>query len=193
VSTNLFNQSKYAVESQIKWHGLNPESSMVLVGPDEGSYVISTEKILSVIDEHASEAALLLLPGIQYYSGQFFEISTITKYAQARGIVVGWDLAHAYGNVEVKLHDWNVDFAVWCTYKYGNAGPGAIGGLFVHERHGTVDCSKGDDKPQFRNRLTGWYGGDRAVRFKMDNSMSILFTAFPPQVKVPVGDNDYVG
>jgi kynureninase len=144
---------------------------MVLIGPDEGEYVISTEKILSIIDEQASETALLLLPAIQYYSGQFFDIPAITKYAQARDIVVGWDLAHAYGNVEVELHAWNVDFAVWCTYKYGNSGPGAIAGLFVHERHGVVDYSNGDGNPKFRNRLTGWYGGDRAVRFKMDNSM----------------------
>lgn len=148
---------------------------MVLIGPDEGEYAISTEKILSIIDEHASDAALLLLPGIQYYSGQLFDIPKITAHAQSRGLVVGWDLAHVYGNVDVKLHDWNVDFAVWCTYKYGNAGPGAIAGLFVHERHGTVDYSQGEDKPVFRNRLAGWYGGDRSVRFKMDNSKPFFF------------------
>ena len=143
---------------------------MVLIGPNDEEYGISTEKILSYIDEHASDAALILLPGIQYYTGQLFNIQKITEYAQSCGIVVGWDLAHAYGNVDVKLHDWNVDFAVWCTYKYGNAGPGAIGGLFVHERHGQVDYSAGKDSPKFRHRLTGWYGGDRAERFKMDNS-----------------------
>lgn len=143
---------------------------MVLIGPDDGEYKISTEKILLCIDQHADEAALLLLPGIQYYTGQFFDIKTITEYAQSKGLVVGWDLAHAYANVELKLHDWNVDFAAWCTYKYGNAGPGAMGGLFVHERHGRVDYSQGEDSPQFRHRLTGWYGGDRSVRFKMDNS-----------------------
>lgn len=164
---------QYAIESQVQWHGRKPEDSMVLIGPDEGSYVISTEKILSIIDEHASDAALLLLPGIQYYSGQLFDIPTITAHAQSRGLVVGWDLAHVYGNLDVKLHDWNVDFAVWCTYKYGNAGPGAIAGIFVHERHGTVDYSQGEDKPVYRNRLSGWYGGDRSVRFKMDNSKQI--------------------
>jgi kynureninase len=170
---------QYAIESQVKWHGRNPEDSMVLIGPNEGEYAISTEKILSIIDEHASDAALLLLPGIQYYSGQLFDIPKITAHAQARGLVVGWDLAHAYGNVDVKLHDWNVDFAVWCTYKYGNAGPGAIAGLFVHERHGTVDYSQGEDKPVFRNRLAGWYGGDRSVRFKMDNSTPVPFFSLP--------------
>lgn len=170
--SNLLIGMQYAIESQIAWHGLKPEDSMILIGPDEGEYVISTEKILSIIDEHASETALLLLPGIQYYSGQYFDIPTITKHAQSHGIMVGWDLAHAYANVDVKLHDWNVDFAAWCTYKYGNAGPGAIGGIFVHERHGTVDYSQGEDKPVFRHRLTGWYGGDRSVRFRMDNSKS---------------------
>jgi len=148
---------------------------MVLIGPDEGTYEIPTEKILSVIDQHVDDAAVILLPGIQYYTGQLFDIPRITKYAQERGLIVGWDLAHAYGNAEIKLHDWNVDFAAWCTYKYGNAGPGAMGGLFVHERHGQVDYSEGEDSPKFRHRLTGWYGGDRSVRFKMDNSESSIY------------------
>lgn len=161
---------QYAIESHIAWHGLDAKENMVLIGPDEGQYEISTEKILSYIDQHVDDAALVLLPGIQYYTGQLFDIQQITRYAQDRGITVGWDLAHAYGNVEIKLHEWNVDFAAWCTYKYGNAGPGAMGGLFVHERHGKVDYSEGEDAPKFRHRLTGWYGGDRSVRFKMDNS-----------------------
>ncbi|OIW22804.1 kynureninase [Coniochaeta ligniaria NRRL 30616] len=156
----------YAIESQIRWHGLDPAKSMVEIQPDDNFY-IPTEKILSVIDEHASETALLLLPGIQYYSGQLFDIPRITRYAQERGIVVGWDLAHAAGNVELRLHDWNVDFAVWCTYKYINAGPGAIAGAFVHERHGKVEHSEDDGKFVFRPRLAGWYGGDKSVRFNM--------------------------
>lgn len=164
-----FPSDHYAIESHIAWHGLDSKENMVLIGPDEGTYEIPTEKILSYIDQHAHDAAVLLLPGIQYYTGQLFDIPRITKYAQERGLIVGWDLAHAYGNAEIKLHDWNVDFAAWCTYKYGNAGPGAMGGLFVHERHGKVDYSEGEDSPKFRHRLTGWYGGDRSVRFKMDN------------------------
>ncbi|KAJ5596028.1 Kynureninase 2 [Penicillium hetheringtonii] len=164
-----FPSDHYAIESHIAWHGLDSKDNMVLIGPDEGTYEIPTEKILSVIDQHVDDAAVILLPGIQYYTGQLFDIPRITKYAQERGLIVGWDLAHAYGNVEIKLHDWNVDFAAWCTYKYGNAGPGAMGGLFVHERHGQVDYSEGEDSPKFRHRLTGWYGGDRSVRFKMDN------------------------
>ncbi|KAJ5216339.1 Kynureninase 2 [Penicillium cinerascens] len=164
-----FPSDHYAIESHLAWHGLDAKENMVLIGPDEGQYEISTEKILSYIDQHVHDAALVLLPGIQYYTGQLFDIPRITKYAQERGLIVGWDLAHAYGNVEIKLHEWNVDFAAWCTYKYGNAGPGAMAGLFVHERHGQVDYSEGEDKPKFRHRLTGWYGGDRSVRFKMDN------------------------
>jgi len=136
----------------------------------EANFYIPTEKILSVIDEHAEDTALLLLPGIQYYSGQFFDMPRITAYARERGIVVGWDLAHAAGNVELRLHDWDVDFAVWCTYKYINGGPGSIAGAFVHERHGKVDYDQDPSgKPSFRHRLTGWYGGDISVRFNMDN------------------------
>ena len=161
---------QYAIESHIAWHELDANENMVLIGPDEGQHEISTEKILSYIDKHAKDAAMILLPGIQYYTGQLFDIPRITSYAHSRNLVVGWDLAHAYGNVELKMHEWNVDFAVWCTYKYGNAGPGAMGGLFVHDRHGQVDYSEGEDAPKFRHRLTGWYGGDRSVRFKMDNS-----------------------
>ena len=180
----LSNIWQYAVESQIAWHGLAPEQCMVLIGPDAGEYEIRTEKILSYIDEHATDAALIFLPGIQYYTGQLFDIPKITEYAHRCNLVVGWDLAHAYANVDMKLHDWNVDFAAWCTYKYGNAGPGAIGGIFVHEKHGTVDYSQGEDAPSFRHRLTGWYGGDRSVRFKMDNSESTLIRGEKEEAKL---------
>jgi kynureninase len=163
-----FPSDHYAIESQIRGHGNDPEAAMIMVGPENGEYEVSTEKILAVIDEHASTTALLLLPGIQYYTGQLFDIKTITKYAQSKGLIVGWDLAHAAGNVPLQLHDWNVDFAAWCTYKYMNAGPGAIAGLYLHERHGKVDFSQG--KPVFRHRLAGWYGGDQIGRFNMDNS-----------------------
>lgn len=163
-----FPSDHYAVESQIRGHGYDPSTSMIMIGPDEGEYEISTEKILAVIDEHADTTALVLLPGIQYYTGQFFDIKTITKHAQSKGLIIGWDLAHAAGNVPLELHDWNVDFAAWCTYKYMNAGPGAIAGLYVHQRHGEVDYSEGT--PKFRHRLSGWYGGDQVGRFNMDNS-----------------------
>ncbi|KAL2759899.1 hypothetical protein ACRALDRAFT_1038939 [Sodiomyces alcalophilus JCM 7366] len=164
-----FPSDYYVIESQIRWHGLDPARSMVAIQPDE-HFHISTDTILRVIDEHADETALLLFPGIQYYSGQLFDMERITKHAQDRGIVVGWDLAHAAGNVELRLHDWGVDFAAWCTYKYQNAGPGAIAGAFVHERHGRVEMDTEDGRPVFRHRLTGWYGGDKSVRFNMDNN-----------------------
>ncbi|KAL4791664.1 kynureninase [Aspergillus venezuelensis] len=180
-----FPSDHYAIESHIAWHDLDPKKSMVLIGPDEGDYQISTQKILNYIDEHAADAALILLPGIQYYTGQYFDIPTITEYAHSKGLVVGWDLAHAFANVELKLHEWDVDFAVWCTYKYGNAGPGSMGGLFVHEKHGKVDYSQGEDAPQFRHRLTGWYGGDRSVRFKMDNKFKPIPGAGGFQLSTP--------
>ncbi|OAA69139.1 kynureninase [Cordyceps fumosorosea ARSEF 2679] len=164
-----FPSDYYALESQVAWHGLDPATSMVKIEPDDENCYISTEKILATIDAHADDTALLLLPGIQYYSGQLLDMPTITAYARARGIVVGWDLAHAAGNVELRLHDWDVDFACWCTYKYINAGPGAIAGAFVHERHGRVEWEAGRDTPTYRPRLTGWYGGDKSVRFNMDN------------------------
>jgi kynureninase len=169
IDWKAFPSDYFAVESQIRGHGYNPEEVMVMVGPEEGAYEVSTERILKVIDEHASTTALVLLPGIQYYTGQLFDIQTITAYAQSKELIVGWDLAHAAGNVPLHLHDWNVDFAVWCTYKYMNAGPGSIAGLYVHERHGTVDYSQDAQNPVFRHRLNGWYGGDQAGRMNMDN------------------------
>lgn len=142
--------------------------------------ILTTESILSTIDQHASSTALILLPGIQYYTGQYFDIPTITAHAHSKGINIGWDLAHAVGNVELKLHDWDVDFAVWCNYKYINAGPGTIGGLFVHERHGRIDAAEDGAgfKGGYRPRLTGWWGGDKSIRFRMDNSMLELLDPF---------------
>ncbi|KAG9254790.1 putative kynureninase [Emericellopsis atlantica] len=180
-----FPSDYYAIESQITWHGLDPEKSMVKIEPDD-SYLIPTERVLSVIDEHSEETALLLLPGIQYFSGQFFDMPRITAHAKAKGITVGWDLAHAAGNVELKLHDWDIDFACWCTYKYINAGPGSIAGAFVHERHGKVEWPQGESgKPSYRPRLTGWYGGDKSVRFKMDNNYVPIVGAGGFQVSNP--------
>lgn len=163
-----FPSDHYVIESQIQWHGLDPKKSMVQIQPDR-DHIMSTELILATIDEHAEETALILLPGIQYYSGQLLDIPTITKHAHDKGLIIGWDLAHAAGNVELKLHDWDADFACFCTYKYMNAGPGSIAGAFVHERHGQVDYSQGPDSPQFRHRLEGWYGHAKETRFQMDN------------------------
>ena len=109
---------------------------------------------------------MILLPGIQYYTGQYLDIERITAKAHALGLLIGWDLAHAVGNVVLELDKWDVDFAAWCNYKYINAGPGAVGGLFVNSRHGKVDIDEGGDG-QFRPRLSGWWGGDKSVRFGM--------------------------
>jgi kynureninase len=149
----------YAIESQIEWHGLDPKKSMCLVKPDDG-YLMTTENILNLITQEADELALIMLPGIQYYSGQLLDIPTITAHARKHGITIGWDLAHAAGNVELKLHDWDVDFACWCTYKYINAGAGSIAGAFVHSKHGDNGHNVG---------LKGWYGHDKSSRFLMDN------------------------
>jgi kynureninase len=113
-----------------------------------------------------------LLPGIQFYSGQFFDIELITRHCHSLGIIVGWDLAHAVGNVPLKLHDWNVDFAAWCNYKYMNGGPGVIGGLFVHEQHGKVEpvpSPENETQIAYRPRLSGWWGSDKSSRFRMEN------------------------
>ncbi|KAK0934699.1 Kynureninase (L-kynurenine hydrolase) [Friedmanniomyces endolithicus] len=135
-----------------------------------------SDHILSFLTLHAPTTALLLLPGIQFYTGQALDIPAITSHAHHLGITVGWDLAHAAGNLDLRLHDWGVDFAVWCSYKYLNAGPGAVGGLFVHERHGEVgegssSSGKGDDgEVDYRPRLAGWWGSSKASRFAMTNS-----------------------
>lgn len=143
---------------------------MVLIEPVSEDYpVLETSQILSVIDAHADTAALILLPGIQYYTGQFFDMKTITAHAHSKGLMVGWDCAHAVGNVELQFHDWDVDFAAWCSYKYLNSGAGAMAGLFVHEKHGMVT------EDSFRPRLSGWWGSDKSSRFIMDNSEFRLF------------------
>ncbi|CAM1510163.1 Fc.00g004980.m01.CDS01 [Cosmosporella sp. VM-42] len=157
-----FPSDHFVVETQIRHHGLRPEDSMITLEPPNSEDILSTEYIKSVITKHASTTAILLLPGIQYYSGQFLDIPTITTFARSLGIFVIWDLAHAVGNVPLELHNWNVDAAAWCSYKYLNGGPGCIGGLFVHERNSQV--VEGTD---YSNRLAGWWGNDKKNRFTM--------------------------
>lgn len=163
---------QYAVESQIQLHGHNPNDAMVLIEPENAAFpTLTTEQILRVIDEHASSTAVIFLSAIQYYTGQYFEIEKITAHAQSKGILVGWDCAHAAGNVDLQLHDWNVDFAAWCCYKYLNSGPGGMAAIFVHEKHGQVDMAKTyTEEDPFRPRLCGWWGEIRDKRFLMDNS-----------------------
>ena len=172
------------MESQIRHHDLDPKQAMVLIEPEDPTApTISTSYILSVIDKHASTTALVLLPGVQYYTGQYLDIQAITAHAHRHGIIIGWDLAHAVGNVDLQLTEWDVDFAVWCNYKYMNSGPGAIGGLFVNSRHGQVDVSATENGADgFRRRLCGWWGGDKATRFAMGNRGCSICSTFEPPV-----------
>lgn len=153
-----FSSDQYAFESQIKLHGLNPAKALVELSPRAGEDTLRTEDIVSAIQTHRDSLALVLLGGVQYYTGQFFDIATITRAGHDAGAVVGFDLAHAVGNVPLQLHRDNVDFAVWCSYKYLNSGPGGIAGAFVHERH-----AEAFDRP----RLAGWWGHHEAERFQM--------------------------
>lgn len=160
MEAKAFPSDTYAVQSQIRYHGFDPTESLVKALPRKGEELLRTGDILSMIEEQGDSIALVMFSGVQYYTGQFFDIEKITAAAQKKGCVVGWDLAHAVGNVELKLHDWNVDFACWCTYKYLNAGPGAIAGAFIHERH-----AYNFDLPRF----AGWWGHDRKSRFEMEH------------------------
>lgn len=156
-----FPSDYYAFLNMVKLHGYD-ESHLIQLEKPRGETFIRTELILEAIEQYKDELALVCLPGIQYYTGQLFDIKTITSYAHKHNIIVGWDLAHAVGNVPVELHAWDVDFAVWCSYKYLNSGPGAIGGIFVHEKF-TKDNSTTDFPP----RLAGWWGTDASERFQM--------------------------
>src|SRR5438445_5321978 len=153
-----FPSDTYAIKTQIAHHGLNPRDALILARPRKNEFTIRTEDIVDLIQKHADQFAVVILAGVNFFTGQLFDVEKITAAAQAQDIVVGFDLAHAIGNVPLALHDWNVDFAVWCTYKYLCAGPGAVGACFVHEKHG-VDL----ELP----RLAGWWGNDPATRFRM--------------------------
>jgi kynureninase len=158
MEANAFPSDQYAVKSQLRYHGYDPASSLIEVAPRAGESAIRTEDIEKLIETRGDEIALVMLAGVNYSTGQAFECSRIAAAARARGCAVGFDMAHAAGNLHLKLHDWNADFAVWCSYKYLNAGPGAIAGCFVHERH-----ARNAKLPRF----TGWWGHDKAARFQM--------------------------
>ncbi len=153
-----FPSDTYAIKTQIAHHGLDPKDALILARPRNGEFTIRTEDIIDLIEKHANHLALVMFAGVNFFTGQLFDIAEITAAAYKRGIIVGFDLAHAIGNVPLLLHDWNVDFAVWCSYKYLNAGPGAIAGAFVHERHATNTKLP---------RLAGWFGNDPNTRFRL--------------------------
>jgi kynureninase len=158
IEAGAFPSDQYAVQSQIKFHGFDLENSLIELKPRENETTLRTEDIEKTILENSDSMALILLGGVNYYTGQAFDFQKITEVGHKIGAVVGFDLAHAAGNLELHLHDWNVDFAAWCSYKYLNAGPGAVGGCFVHERH-----SENFDLPRF----AGWWGHDKETRFLM--------------------------
>jgi kynureninase len=153
-----FPSDTYAVKSQMAQHGFDPREGLVLARPREGEFAVRAEDIDTLLEREGEQIALVLFAGVNFFTGQFFDIERITAAAHALGCKVGIDLAHAVGNVPLALHDSNVDFAVWCSYKYLNSGPGAVGGAFVHERHATNPALP---------RLAGWWGNDPATRFQM--------------------------
>jgi kynureninase len=153
-----FPSDTYAIKTQIVHHGFEPNEALILARPRESEFTVRQEDIEAAIDKHADQLAVVMIGGVNFFTGQLFDIPKITAAAQKRGITVGIDLAHAAGNVPLALHDWNVDFAVWCSYKYLNAGPGAIAGAFVHERHANNTALP---------RLAGWFGNDPNTRFRL--------------------------
>ena len=154
-----FPSDQYMFQSQVKFHGFDPKDAIVEIKRREGEANIRLEDVLAKIDEVGNELALVLIGGVNYYTGQVFDMKTITAAGQKHGAYVGWDLAHAAGNIKLNLHDWNVDFAAWCSYKYMNSGPGNASGFFVHEKHH-------NDKEL--KRFAGWYGHNKERRFKME-------------------------
>lgn len=156
IEKGAFPSDQYAVESQLKFHGY--ENGLIEITPREGESTLRTDNIIETIEREGDRIAMILLGGVNYYTGQAFDMKAIAEAGHRKGCIVGFDCAHAAGNLELRLHDWNVDFAAWCSYKYLNAGPGGIAGIFVHERHATSF-----DLPRF----AGWWGHDKETRFLM--------------------------
>jgi kynureninase len=157
IEAGAFPSDRHAVASQLRFHGFDPERDLIELAPDEPAGTISMAAIERCLAENGKRIALVLWPGVQYRSGQAFDLREITRLAHAQGCTVGFDLAHAAGNLPLQLHGSGADFAAWCSYKYLNSGPGAVAGAFVHERHATADLP----------RFAGWWGHDQASRFKM--------------------------
>jgi kynureninase len=153
-----FPSDQYALESQVKFHGFDPAEHLIEVAPREREQLIREEDIIAAIEKYGDEIAMIMIGGVNYYTGQLFDMETITKAGHKAGAIVGFDLAHAAGNINLKLHDWGVDFAAWCGYKYLNSSPGGVSGMFVHERHAY--------KPELP-RFAGWWGYDKETRFLM--------------------------
>ena len=159
IEKSAFPSDRYAVVSQLQFHGLSEAEHLLEIEPRAGEHCLRTEDLLERIERDGPRLALVLLPGVQYLSGQSLDLGPLIAAARRSGAAVGLDLAHAIGNTPLELHDWNADFAVWCSYKYLNAGPGAIGGCFVHQRH-----ARSFELPRF----AGWWGNDKSTRFRME-------------------------
>ena len=175
IEGDAFPSDIYAVESQIKHHGLSPKTSLIKLIPRVGEAAIRKEDIAEIIEKEGDEISLIMLGGVNYYTGQVFDFETITKLAQTKGINVGFDLAHAAGNIKLELHKWGVDFAVWCSYKYLNSGPGSVAAAFVHERHHNSDLI----------RFAGWWGHNKEDRFKMPDNFNPIQSAEGWQLSNP--------
>ena len=163
-----FPSDQYAFETQVKYHGFDPADAIVEVAPRNNEYAIRNEDIISAIKQHGNSTALVLFGGVNYYTGQFFDLKAITDATHAIGAYAGFDLAHAVGNVELKLHDWNIDFACWCSYKYLNSGPGGVAGIYIHEKH-----AANTKLPRF----AGWWGYTKQSRFRMEKGFEAIPTA----------------
>ena len=175
IEDHAFPSDRYAVQSQLKYHGNHPIDDLVILRPDNDA-IITTDWILDCFEDYGDEIAMVLMGGVNYYSGQAFNMEAITKKAHEYHCLVGFDLAHSAGNIELNLHKWGVDFAAWCGYKYLNGGPGAPSGIFIHERHlGNVHVP----------RFEGWWGHDKSTRFKMPDEFSPIDTAEAWQLSNP--------
>lgn len=161
IEKNAFPSDQYAVKSQLEFHGYDPKEALIELEPRPGEDTLRTEDMLDLIEKQGKEIALIMIGGLNYYTGQAYDMEKITKTGHAMGCMVGFDLAHGAGNLSLSLHDWDVDFAVWCTYKYMNSGPGGIAGCFVHQRH---------HKRKDLMRFAGWWGHDKETRFLMDDT-----------------------
>lgn len=171
-----FPSDQYMLETHLKHLGLNPEDIIIEVSPREGEYQIRLDDIVSAVENCGDETALVLWGGVNYYTGQVFDMAAITRAAHGVGALAGFDLAHAAGNIELRLHTWNVDFACWCNYKYLNSGPGAMGAAYIHERY-----HKNPSIP----RLAGWWGYEKSTRFRMEKGFIPAASAEGWQLSTP--------
>lgn len=176
IEDHAFPSDRYALASQLNCHGITVDEGLQLLSPKVNEALLDEVDILNLIETEGESIAVMLLPGVQYYTGQVLDLKVITEHAHRKGIIVGVDLAHGAGNIELQLHDWNVDFACWCSYKYLNSGPGSVAGCFIHERHA---------QNTNLNRFAGWWGHDKSTRFAMSDQFQAIPTAEGWQLSNP--------